>query len=399
MKRTRLFVFLLVLLPMAVWAQDIDWNETGQVATEKPETEKSGNNQFFLWKGVLWVKTLIDSMAVATVDRSYIEQPKRPWALELRTSASQATLKMEAQWPYPDGTAGEVVTRTDNGFSTSIGAWLGYRGYGYGFSKELTKGEGTTHSFGAMGGSFGINLKLSTYRSSQPEMSAAFSDSSEGVVDRERVDLDNPIRVRSLFIDGYYMFNGKHFSYAAAYDQSLIQRRSAGSLVAGAMYYHSSVAFDDDSNWPLVLLMRDVGKIKFTQANIGLGYAYNWVPARGWLISAQAMPMATLYNKMYTYTYSIVDENGKDIIEAIMEGGDEYIDNIENENWQVVERENTTKTNHLSWNVDARLSLVYNWSRFYLRIYGHYNRFVYKNDEGNGRLTDWTGYASLGFRF
>ena len=399
MKRTRLFVFLLVLLPMAAWAQDVDWNETEQAAMEKSETEKSGDNQFFLWKGVLWVKTLIDSMAIATVDRSYIEQPKRPWAVELRSSASQATLKMESHWLYPDGTVGNFTSRSDNGFSTSVGAWLGYRGYGYGLSKELSKGEGTTHSFGAMGGSFGINLRLSTYRSNNPELSAAFTEDSEGWVDREQVDLDNPIRVRSLFIDGYYMFNGKHFSYAAAYDQSLIQRRSAGSLVAGAMYYHSRVAFDDDSNWPIVLLMQDVGKIKFTQANVGLGYAYNWVPARGWLVSVQAMPMVTLYNKMYTYTYDVVDENGKNIIEAIMEGGEEYIDNIEIDKWQVVERESTTKTNRLSWNVDARLSLVYNWSRFYLRLYGHYNRFVYRNDEGKGRLTDWTGYASLGFRF
>jgi hypothetical protein len=399
MKRTRLFVFLLVLLPMAVWAQDVDRNETEQVATEKPETEKSEKNQFFLWKGILWVKTLIDSMAVATVDRSYIEQPKRPWAVELRSSASQATLKMESDLYYSDDLSGKFVTRSDNGFSTSLGAWLGYRGYGYGLSKELSKGEGTTHSFGAMGGSFGINLRLSTYRSSRPDVSTSFTEESGSMVESERADLDEPIRVRSLFIDGYYMFNGKHFSYAAAYDQSLIQRRSAGSLVAGAMYYHTSVAYNDDSNWPIILLMNNVGKIKFTQANVGLGYAYNWVPAKGWLISVQAMPMVTLYNKMHTYFYDVVDENGTNIYEAIIEGGDEFIENIENVNWKVVDWESTTKTNRLSWNVDARLSLVYNWSRFYLRLYGHYNRFVYKNDDGNGRLTDWTGYASLGFRF
>ena len=45
-------------------------------------------------QGLYWVKTLIDSSAVSGVDRSYIEQPKRPWAVEVRTDASETTLKM-----------------------------------------------------------------------------------------------------------------------------------------------------------------------------------------------------------------------------------------------------------------------------------------------------------------
>ena len=362
------------------------------------EGEGSKTSQNAIVKGVMWVKTLIDSMAVANVDRSYIEQPERPWAVEVRSAASQSTLKMNADWSFEGLMDGWMTTKTDNGFSASLGAWLGYRGYGFGWSKELKGGDGSTLSFGAMGGSFGINLRINTYRSRTPDIYAYFGGTEAAAPIVEHADLEDPIRVRSLFLDGYYLFNGKHFSYAAAYDQSLIQRRSAGSLIAGLMYYHSTVAFDEDSNWPLVVLMRNVGKLKFTQANVGAGYAYNWVPARGWLVSAQAMPMVTFYNRMKTYFYDIHNSQGTSIYRKMMDDPD-YNPEESNDRWVMDEVEKVKTTNRVSWNFDARMSVVYNWSNCYLRVYGHYNRFRYSNDEGDGRQTDWTAYASLGIRF
>ena len=47
-----------------------------------------------LLQPLYWVKTLIDSSAVATIDRDYIEQPKPSWAIEARTTLNQATLRM-----------------------------------------------------------------------------------------------------------------------------------------------------------------------------------------------------------------------------------------------------------------------------------------------------------------
>lgn len=361
------------------------------------EGEEPKKDQNFVTKGLMWVKTLIDSMAVANVDRSYIEQPKLPWAVELRTVASQSTLKMTADWSVAGVESSAITARTDNGFSTSVGLWAGYRGYGFGLSKELTGGDGSTLSFGAMGGSFGINLRINSYRSKQPEIETAFSGIGDQNVS-ERADLDDPIHVRSLFLDGYYMLNGKHFSYAAAYDQSLIQRKSAGSIAVGLMYYHTRVSFEQDSNWPLLLLMNNVGRLKFTQANVGAGYAYNWVPARGWLVSVMAMPMVTFYNKTKAYYYGVVDKDGVSIFDKMMED-ESWDEEIDNTGWQVKEVSEEITNNRVSWNFDGRLSVSYNWSRWYLRVFGHYNQFNYKNDSDNGRLTDWTAYASLGFRF
>ena len=218
------------------------------------------------------------------------------------------------------------------------------------------------------------------------------------MVEYEQADLKDPISVRSLFMDGYYMFNGKRFSYAAAYDQSLIQKRSAGSLMTGLMYYHSRVSYNDISNLPLLILMNDLGMVKCSQASVGFGYAYNWVPAKGWLVSVMAMPMLSFYNKMKTYEYDIVDESG----ESIYDFSEEEIADIMNGNYKgytLVEKAVYETSNKVSWNFDARLSVSYNWSRFYLRTYGHYNRFRFQYDSGDSKLTDWRVYLDLGFRF
>ena len=359
-----------------------------------------GKQRPWLLKGLYWVKTLIDSSAVAGKDRSYIEQPKKPWAVELRSEATQTSMKATSSWYLDEEYNGSTTSRTDNGFSTSIGAWLGYRGYGFGLSKELTGGDGSTISFGAMGGSFGINLRINFYRSSQPELQGYHKAGDWAQQFQETLDMDDPIHVRSLFLDGYYFFNGKRFSYAAAYDQSLIQRRSAGSLVAGLMYFHSKMAYDDQSNWPLILLTNDEGRVTFTQANIGAGYAYNWVPAKGWLVSGMVMPMLTFYNRMNSYTYDILTQDGRDLFQLSDEELEHLYEDEEAYRSVVVKESGVNSTrNKVGWNFDARLSVVYNWKRTYLRVYGHYNRFRYDNDESAGRLTEWHVYASLGYRF
>jgi hypothetical protein len=251
-----------------------------------------------------------------------------------------------------------------------------------------------------MGGSFGINLRINFYRSSQPELQGYHKVGDRAQQFQETLDMDDPIHVRSLFLDGYYFFNGKRFSYAAAYDQSLIQRRSAGSLVAGLMYFHSKMAYDDQSNWPLILLTNDEGRVTFTQANIGAGYAYNWVPAKGWLVSGMVMPMLTFYNRMNSYTYDILTQDGRDLFQLSDEELEHLYEDEEAYRSVVVKESGVNSTrNKVGWNFDARLSVVYNWKRTYLRVYGHYNRFHYDNDESAGRLVEWHVYASLGYRF
>ena len=394
--------FLLTLAPLGVMAQDIS------VGMPLPAMAQSDGNLFHmasesakgkpvLLQPLYWVKTLIDSSAVATVDRNYIEQPKPAWAIEARGSLNQSTLKMETTWYEPDYGDMSMWAKSKNGLSTSVGLWLGYRGYGFGYSKEIGQTSGSTLSFGAMGGSFGINLRIGSYNSDMPDL---FIDGEKvSSYDEDDDRLEDPIKVRTLFLDGYYMLNGKHFSYAAAYDNSLIQKRSAGSLVVGGMYCHSRADYSADSNWLLTALMEGVGKVKFSQGSIGAGYAYNWVPARGWLVSAMAMPMLTLYNRTtkYVYDFDLRNPNVEDWDAIPEDDFEEWLFAPDTQITTVGETEEK-ETNKVKLNFDARLSVVYNFDRWYVRVYGHYNQFRYGSDMVSGRITDWTANASLGFR-
>ncbi len=398
----KLATLLLTLMPICAAAQDL------AVTLPIPSGNKGilsvaadgAKGKPTLLQPIFFLKTLIDSSAVSSIDRDWIEQPKQQLAIEARTTFNQSKLRMETTWEEDDFT---MVSKSNNGFSTSAGVWLGYRGYGLGFSKELGKTTGSTFSFGAMGGRFGLNLRISSYKSDMPDIYM----NGEQVTGRNISDdrLEDPINVRNFFLDGYYMLNGKHFSYSAAYDNSLIQRRSAGSVVIGGMYFHSRVDYSADSNWLLTALMKDVGMVKFTQGSIGMGYAYNWVPARGLLVNAMAMPMFTFYNRTtkYLYDFAMIDPNGKIIDEEYLEGLDEgeYYDILFDPKTKISainEREEKTG-NKPKFNFDMRLCVTYNWDRWYVRAYGHFNMFRYGSDLVSGRMTDWTAYAALGFRF
>ena len=399
----KLATLLLTLMPLYAAAQDLAVTLPIPSGTNKgilSVAADGAKGKPALLQPIFFLKTLIDSSAVSSIDRNWIEQPKQQLAIEARTTFNQSKLRMETTWEEDDFT---MVSKSNNGFSTSAGLWLGYRGYGLGFSKELGRTTGSTFSFGAMGGRFGLNLRISSYKSDMPDIYM----NGEQVTGRNISDdrLEDPINVRNFFLDGYYMLNGKHFSYSAAYDNSLIQRRSAGSVVIGGMYFHSRVDYSADSNWLLTALMKDVGMVKFTQGSIGMGYAYNWVPARGLLVNAMAMPMFTFYNRTtkYLYDFAMIDPNGKIIDEEYLEGLDEgeYYDILFDPKTKISavnEREEKTG-NKPKFNFDMRLCVTYNWDRWYVRAYGHFNLFRYGSDLVSGRMTDWTAYAALGFRF
>lgn len=101
----------------------------------------------------------------------------------------------------------------------------------------------------------------------------------------------------------YYIFNHHRFSYPAAYSQSTVQRRSAGSVIAGIGYTRHKLSVD----WQGVYELLDargygaetsgevdttmmVTGVEYSDYSLSGGYAYNWVFAHNWLfdISLQA---------------------------------------------------------------------------------------------------------------
>ena len=339
------------------------------------------------------LSNLLDTMAIRGMDRNYVELPEKPWQVILQSNFNQSDLKMKSTIngkEFFDDTYSDITlkphVRTD--ISSYVGVWVGYRGYGIGYSKNVGGDKGSLWKFGAVGGKYGINLRIHTFKTDEPKVHLISYEPKH--VDTIMVyQMENPIRARSMTLDAYYLFNGNKFSHCAAYDQSVIQRRSAGSLMVGAMYYHSSVRYDDASNAELIMFMQDIGKIKQTQVNIGAGYTYNWVPCRGLLINAMAMPMLTIYNRIDTWRYDST------LRQWLVQFEPYDISDDEIELWEI------GKDVHYSrWkvNVDARLSITYNVGNWFFNANGQLSNFRYSHDNSNGRLTDWYINASAGIR-
>ena len=345
------------------------------------------------------VGTFIDSMSVKGVDRRYIDAPEKPWQLIVKGNVSQTILNMKTQ-----GIAYDEEYQANTQFRTVpsqyVGLWAGYRGYGLGYTVNVGGDMGSYFTIGATGGAFGINVRIHSFENTHPNIDM---DSEllteEDLEEMKKVELIDPIRVNTVIADGYYMFNGKKFSYAAAYDQSVIQKRSAGSLMAGLMFNYTHIDYSSNSNGDLIYLMEGLGQVKLWQGSVGAGYAYNWVPVRGLLVNVMAMPMLTFVNKLKAYGYSTN-------ITEMMEDPMFWNDQISYEEWDKWYYENVRVSpmgdqmfnSGVSIGFDARASLTYNFGRCFFNVYGQFNNVRYYHNETNGYLNDWFVNTAIGIR-
>lgn len=99
------------------------------------------------------------------------------------------------------------------------------------------------------------------------------------------------VKTRMLHITGYYVFNHRRFSYPAAFTQSFVQKRSAGSWLAGFSYQAGSMKTTDNASEHIPPARLYVGHFA-----IGGGYAYNLIAWRKWLFHLSAMPTLVVLN-------------------------------------------------------------------------------------------------------
>lgn len=388
-KKLKLLIttLLLLLVPYtSVWAQK-----------EKPWVVRTLNK----------VDAFIDSMATRGIDKRYIEVPKRPWQVVLKFNTNDmdlmTTSTLSRTYLSKKGINGEANMENSlkPSMSFSVGAWVGYRGYGLGYSFNLTHKNGSNFTIGATGSNYGINLRLRNFSTSKMDYHMWGNDDGETFDEKEKdVELWDNIDVHTFILDGFYMFNGKRFSHAAAYDQSVKQIRSAGSLMVGAMWYQSSVDYSARNNALMIQLMGNVGRIKIQEGSIGIGYAYNWVPVKNLLINVTALPMIALYNRakihIYDSNYDIFleeDEESPTGKKAVRENDDSWLEDVTLE-----EKATVVKHGKVSFNINARMSVTYNFDRYFLNVYGQWNHFNNKIEESSLKLTDWYINASLGIR-
>ena len=333
------------------------------------------------------VMNFLDTMAVSGIDTTYIAAPKLPWQVMTKLALNQSNVKMNASvaaapfapWGITSDVLCEQRIRTD--VTSAVGAWVGYRGYGVGLSKQVAGDKGFYLVLTAMGGRYGANIRF--------RVKFSFDTEEGHEVEYPEVELESPINVKTITADAYYMFNGKRFSYSAAYDQSMYQLRSAGSFIVGATYFQSSIDYADNTNADLIFYMNNVGKIKQWQASLGVGYAYNYVPHRNWLISMMAMPTFTFVNHIKAERYG---SNWKD---SFLDGDED----LDYELWKITPEGTVSRNSNMKLNIDLRLAATYNIGRFFVAAYGTLTQNN-ANFEGNKtRTLSWYVNSFFGYRF
>ena len=361
------------------------------------------------------VQQYLDDKAKSKVDPKYIEVPDKPWRVILRYKENGVNVDYEHSVDFPaTNERAEWKLCFEPPVASSVGFWVGYRGTGISYSKSLTKNAGRYYSFSTTGAKYGFNFRLRRFKTDDAEFSA--KGYKDGQQDGEPYDtafsMPSPVWIRSVYVNGYYVFNGRRYSQAAAYNQSVIQRHSAGSFLLGATWYQSSFDYSDMANGYFMIFGDGVSRIKVHQANIGVGYGYNWVPLRGLVVNVMAMPTVSVYNRVKVYNYDFnyylapkepIDDygewdkntklwaNGKPDkpLTMLKEGANDICD------W---DEASETSYSALHLNLDLRLGIAYNWKDYFIGLQGQYNNFIYKKDNVKVSIFDAYARIALGVR-
>ena len=388
----------------------------------------------------------VDKIASATmvhgVDTNYIKTPEQPWQVSIKSRVAQTDLQMHSTIDGADlfdgggtmplimgvgnmDTDPRIMTRV----STSVGVKVGYKGLSVSYSLPVSGDKGQNLSFRTAGRWYSVNLRWHKFKAKQSRTHYAGAVRFRGIADpyaeneedfftewtepeswdlTEKETFASPVNLQTLIFDGCYIFNSKKFSYAAAYTQKTYQVRSAGSPIAGLMAYYADFKYNDPRNAELIYWMDGIGRLRQYQVSVGGGYAYNFVPAKGWLISGLFMPMVTLVNrtKINTYTSNmkaVAHEHLTDYVIACWEAeaeGKEYPEftDIPTDKYEFTGSASSSRNNRIALNFTTRMSITYNWSRYFINANGQFNNFNYKHKALHGHLNDWFINASVGVR-
>jgi hypothetical protein len=218
-------------------------------------------------------------------DTNYVVRPQGRLTLKVRMNQTGNSI-------HAKGTVNGLYSKADLSTShkTTFSLAAVYRGIGVGFAVNPAKWKGIYKDYE-------FNLNYYSNRLSL-DLSYQRSESLAGDIKGDRGEqhlLDEDLKMKVLNMVGYYAFNHRRFSFPAAFTQSYIQRRSAGSWLAGISYQGGSIETTDklkerNPNAPDV-------RIYLGHIGIGGGYGYNWVLGNKWLLHFSMLPTFVVFNR------------------------------------------------------------------------------------------------------
>lgn len=219
-------------------------------------------------------------------DTAYIGRPDARWTIKYRGNLSGADMRTTS---VTDGVQNRSRVTADCRGTLSMA--VAYRGLGLGVAVNPAKFAGKCKDF-----EYNLNSYSNRYGFDVVFLSSKTYHGYKAS-DAERIDIrKGQISQNALNLNFYYAFNYRRFSFPAAFSQSYIQKRSAGSWMIGASFDGSKTELNDMT-------------IRLNEFAVGAGYAYNLVIARHWLCHLSALPTMTIYSHDYTKTLTSADED------------------------------------------------------------------------------------------
>lgn len=222
----------------------------------------------------------------ANVDTNYIIKPGNKWTLKTRVNFSGTDVKARTNF---QGEKLEADIQSELKLTLSVAA--AYRGISLAVALNPAHLAGKNNDYefnlNAYGNRFGGDV---IYHSAK-RFRGTITKGGENYKVSGKL-----IQQKIWNLDTYYAFNYRRFSYPAAFSQSYIQRRSAGSWLLGMSFLGGSflMGADEEMNTPTV-------KIRMEHIGIGGGYGYNLVTRHHWLFHLSSIPSLVVYSGFRTF--------------------------------------------------------------------------------------------------
>ena len=212
------------------------------------------------------------------IDTAYMMRPTTNWTVRARMNVSGAKIEAEG---IDNGLHFNSEMEANRKATISLG--VSYLGLSLSAALNPAKMMGKYRDFELNFNSYGRRFGFDVIYQDAKNFTGWHDH--EGM---ERIVLsDGLLSVKTLSLNAFYVFNNRRFSFPAAFSQSYIQRRSAGSflLAASGMGQQANLDWDQDM------------QLKMTNIALGGGYGYNYVPSQGWLLHISALPTFIFYSK------------------------------------------------------------------------------------------------------
>ena len=294
-----------------------------------------------------------------TTDTLWVARPQQTWTFRAKTDMLGDLLHIRAR--DLDGNQTNYFLANDP--KMTLGVMANYRGVSLSLSfspnkllSDLSDMASTINYYSNTVG-FDVNFeKIDAFRGRTSLQS-------------RRRKLENT-NLRSFSASGYYVFNGKKFSYPAVFNSTWVQNRSAGSFLVQANFSTGRLKIGDpiDEGYQY---KAQLNRIDINSFSIGAGYGYNLVAGRHWLIHATAQPSMMVWKnyRLHTMTQTGTEQREK------------------------------MPSNHLNVFIVGRLGAIYSWNRYFIGL----TSVVQTSKTGRDSdisLTDtkWKGRAFFGWR-